>query len=754
MSIDTPASPGVAATGDHEALDALMRTRLGMHLAGLLAAAGTALTADDLSRLAGRRDTHVRSLLPQATTGDIEVADDTWRLHADDAVARVVRNLHTGPLPPGVERQPAVREHALAPFRAALLAAVASARDEWGWANAPAFTLSDGFVRALAARPADRRALVALLIDPGRAAVMSAAHPDAARVQLREAATQIARTATDGADLVDLAMLLLAAARLDAVDGAVPRRLAPVFALFGDVERAAALARDVRTDAAIELAYVASAAAQAGARSSDVDALLDEVLAGIPTDAPAGALLRTAQAVVGAALHLPFDSARTRAAAARDLVDRAFAPSEQPSSVEGLRMRQFRASRDHEQALGATTLATAAVVFAQAGDPGAATHAIAAARAAGAAIDDEIRRGVLLAEIAARLAVRTAPTSSSLLEHAAAEAAEAALEMPDDIAGVARVARILSASGLPDGDNPERPAAVDGDRARRAARRALALILAADGPPPRGALRDVARVLTDGAQIDPLRAAANAVVASVAAARHGTALERRTRARTECVVLAEAAIVLASGDAAVAAARAALDVVGRVPGPARSRPLAELADMLLDAIDDEVFAVGIQAATRVRTEADGRGDPGADAVIATAALRLLSRPAAAHAAAAERLLDDSVLALRRAEHTASLTLLADLAARIGQPVRARALAVDALRSAHAADPVRRRRAAAAIAAAESALADGATHPLRVGETAAAWLADGYPLEDLPALASADPVSARRIIRALTADIER
>lgn len=731
-----------------------MRTRLGMHLAGLLAAAGSALTADDLARLAGRRDAHVRALLPDATTEDIEVAGDTWRLRGDDAVARVVRNLHAGPLAPGVERQPRVRERALAPFRDALLAAIASARDEWGWESAPAFALSDGFVRALAERPADRRALVGLVVDPGRAAVMTAAHPDAARIQLREVAAHVARTATSGDDLVDLAALLLAAARLDAVGGAVPRRLAPVFALFGDTERAAALAHDVRTDASIELAYVASAAAQAGAADADVDGLLDDVLSAIPDDAPAGALLRTAQAVVGAALHLPFDAAHARAVQARHLVDRAFAPSDQPSSVEGLRMRQFRASRDQEQALGATTLATAAVVLAQAGDPDGASRATADARAAGATIVDDLRRCVLLAEIATRLAVRTAPTAPALLDHAAAEAADAALEVPDDIAGLARIARLLSATGLPEGDNPERPAVVDVARARRAAQRALALILASEGPPPRGALRDVAHVLTGSAASASLAAAAHGVAAAVAATRHGTALERRTRARTEAVVLAEAAVVLSAGEAAVAAARAALDVVARVPAPARARPLAELADVLLDADDDAVFAVGLEAAAHVRTVAEGRGDPGADALIATAALRMLATPAAPHAAAAERLLEVSVLALRRAEHTASLTLLADLAARTGQSTRAKGLAVDALRSAHAADPVRRRRALAAIEAAESALAGGSTPPLRVPGTAASWLADGYPLEDLPALAAADPESARRVIRALRADLDR
>lgn len=794
-----------------------MRTRLGAHVAGLLAAAASPLDADDLARLTGRSAARMRTLLPTSSTPDIAVtaldADGSasaWELRGGASVARVIRNLHAGPLPAGAADDPEMHARALAPFRAALHASVRSAREEWGWEGAPAFALSPGFARSLQTRAGDRRALIALVTDPGRARALDAHHPDAAREQWDEAVAHVASVARTPGDLVDLARLLVAASGWEQTGGAVPRRLAPVFALAGDTERAAALAGGVRTDPAIERAYVARAAAQAGDPAAD--RLLDEALDGLG-DAPRGALLRTAQAVAGTALFLEAPSARRAAASARDLVERAFTDDAGPAAVEGLRARQFRSSRDEEWALAGRILATCAVARSRSGCVPALERTVREARGVLAEIGDPGRRAIAEADAAARLAERAAePTGRAERAALAAGidgAAEAALDCPDDPAALGEIARLLSGRTDVDGDTPEAPAP-DPARAARAAERALALVVSSGATPPPRLLRDAAALGLAAAAVD----AARATVDTVAAARHATSLERRARARGEAVALADAAVVLSGAghaEEALAAARGAWGAAGRIPSAARARWLAEVAAALLVTDDDALFAQGVLAADAVHTGA-GRADSeaGAHARWDAKAPTLLadalltgdgdeasgqgggdgrsgggggsnpgpgpgSEPApgpgsdaettpgsgaAARRATRRRILDDAVTALRRAESASGLTLLADRAARIGATETARRLAVFALRAAHVVDPVRRERAAAALRASAaasgpaSAAASGTPSELDLAALAQRWRADGYPDHDLARFTAAHPSAGRRVAALIRADLDR
>lgn len=801
-----------------------MRTRLGAHAAGLLAAAASPLDADDLARLTGRSAARMRTLLPTSSTPDIAVtaldADGSasaWELRGGASVARVIRNLHAGPLPAGAADDPEMHARALAPFRAALHASVRSAREEWGWEGAPAFALSPGFARSLQTRAGDRRALIALVTDPGRARALDAHHPDAAREQWDEAVAHVASVARTPGDLVDLARLLVAASGWEQTGGAVPRRLAPVFALVGDTERAAALAGGVRTDPAIERAYVARAAAQAGDPAAD--RLLDEALDGLG-DAPRGALLRTAQAVAGTALFLEAPSARRAAASARDLVERAFTDDAGPAAVEGLRARQFRSSRDEEWALAGRILATCAVARSRSGCLPALERTVREARGVLAEIGDPARRALAEADAAARLAERAAePTGRAERAALAAGidgAAEAALDCPDDPTALGEIARLLSGRTDVDGDTPEAPAP-DPARAARAAERALALVVSSGATPPPRLLRDAAALGLAAAAVD----AARATVDTVAAARHATSLERRARARGEAVALADAAVVLSGAghaEEALAAARGAWEAAGRIPSAARARWLAEVAAALLVTDDDALFAQGVLAADAVHTgagragaeagaharwdakaptlladalltggreenEASGKGaeaEPGTGPEAGSEpepepALKPGSNPApgpgsdaettpglgaAARRATRRRILDDAVTALRRAESASGLTLLADRAARIGATETARRLAVFALRAAHVVDPVRRERAAAALRASAaasgpaSAAASGTPSELDLAALAQRWRADGYPDHDLVRFTAAHPSAGRRVAALIRADLDR
>ena len=778
-----------------------MRTRTGAHLAGLLAAAGAPLSASDLARLIGRSVAKVTALLPAASTPDISVCAGSWELRGDDALARVVRNLHVGPLADGAERKTRVRERALAPFRSALDAAIWAARIEWGWDRAPEYALSQDFAVRMLSRRSERHGAVRLLTDARRARTLESRHPDAARDQLWAGAAVVAASARSARDLEDLAALLIAASRLDAGDGAVPRRLAPVVALLGDTERAVALARGVRTDVAIELAYVARAAASIGDSRADeivTDALVQigapgahgdggagaaAIDAGVAAtavvpagsaapDAPVGALLRTAQAVAGTALYLSPESALARAGQARALIERAFAAPPGPTSVEGLRSRQFRSAREHEQVLAATTYATIAVACAQAGDHRGAVAAARDARTQLAAVADAAHRAVGLADTAARLAVRTAECSrwsALVLDSVAGDAAVDALATTDDVAALAAIARLLAGGAERDGDNAEPPAVADLEHATLAAGRALDRIAADDAIPPRGALLSAARVVSPDA---PLAVrAARGTFERARTAHHASSLERRTRARGEAVALAEAAAVFdAAGVEATAraAAHAARDAVSRVPAAARARPLAEVAAVLLGARDADVRAVAEAAAREERTGTIGRWDAAAPALLVAAVLRIERRE---RSPAQREILDTGILDLRRGEHAPSLTMLADLAARHGDAACAAELVEHALRAAHVRDPLRRERALAAVRDASTVLAEvtrdatvagrpggdaadnAAPAALSIDDTARAWLHVGYPIAGLRALAAAHPGVAERIAAAIRRDLE-
>lgn len=819
-----------ADDGAHAELDALMRSRLGAHLAGLLAAAEAPLTSADLSRLTGRPDGAVSSLLPR--TGDVRRVDgrsDAWELVEPDAVARVVRNLHSGPLPPGAEHRAPTRELALAPFRSALLATLDAARTEWGWAAAPEFALSAEFARSMHDRRGERRALVATLTDPQRSRLLQERHPDAARDQLREAAADLAAATASAGDLEDVATLLLAEQALDETGGAVPRRLPPVFALLGDTERALVLARLVRTDVPIELAYVALAAAQAG--DIRAEAIADDALALLGDGAP-GALLRTAQALAGTALYLPADAARRLATTARRLVEQAFADAPQHEAVAGLRARQFRASRDHEWALGATTLATAAVaaIQASAGEDGAGgggggkrsrksakestrnptgesagESSIRAAFEAVRRIADDGRRAVVLADVAARLAVRTtAAAPSPTLDAAADSSGETALTLaaaagdhPDTLVAVAR---LLSGGAAHDGDSPEAPARPDVERAGRAARRALQLLASADpagddfadgARAAAGLLLAAARALPAAERAEWAVPAARAVVAA-AEARRASRSDAHTRASGDPAALAEAAAILdgaGAADEARTAAESAMTALARVPAPARARREAEVAAALLHAEDGEVFAAARTAAAAERAGTAGRWDPAAPALVAEAGIRLRhphdAAPGEAEDAAGltparativDGIVADAIAALRRGESAAQLTTLADLSARRVDPAGARSLAMHALRAARVRDPLLLRRAEEALGEARAAarevagdlpspaegrrrqarpMPDAPTLDARAAAAiAAAWVADGYPFDRLAELVRADPVVGERVIRGVAADIAR
>jgi len=753
------------------ALDDLMSSRLGAHLAGLLAAAQMPLTVADLAHLTGRPARRVRSLLTAAPPVTHSAAG--FSLGDREAIGRVVRNLHTGRLPPGAEHREAVRALALVPFRAAFGAAAESARTEWGWERAAPFLLGDAYPVTMLRHPRERALLVALLTDPRRRRVLETTDPDAADRQLRAAARGIGGSARSAADLEDLAILLVSTGQGHPLDGTPPRGLPPVYALIGDERRAVLLAQAIRIHPALEESYVAEAAARAGAAGA-AD-LVEAALARSADDPmPRAALIRLAQALAGTALHIaePADALHVTREALRTVLT-AFEQPETPE-VASLSQRLFSESRDHERAVAAATLGTAAVALAPAAEPGSAPRgapegAIAAARELCSAIAHDGRRAVALAVLACRLRVRGAhgPSGPRLIAEAAdAAAAEAIATAGKDVVALARVARLLAAVDPPTAAAPDVPRAVhgggsaDGAAAAEAAIRALTLIADGEGMPQRGVIADAAAALTrtDAAlRHTPLFRAASAAVERVAAARHSTALERRTRARSESRVLAEAAVAFALAghpDEADAAARTALEVCGRIPGPARARPLAEIAAVLLPSPDPALVAAGLEAARAEQEGEESRWDPAAAAVVATAAASCLLTPLAGATAAPEieGLLDNAVGALRRHQQAPSLTRLADAFARAGRPERARVLADAAMAAANVGDPIRRETARAALAR----LSEGSigTSELDVAAAACAWLAEGYPSAGLTEVAATDPAVARRIGARIRADLAR
>ncbi|WP_296195368.1 hypothetical protein [uncultured Microbacterium sp.] len=880
----------------HDQLDELMRSRLGAHLAGLLAAAASPLTAADLSRLTGRPRASLAPLLEgvdeirhvDAAAEDHDEHPDAWALTDPETVARVVRNLHIGPMRARAEYRASTRELALAPFRSALLAALESARTEWGWDTAPEFALSAAFARSMHARRDERRVLVAALTDPERSRLLEERHPDSAREQLRDAAEAIAATA--GPDLVDIARLLLAAHALDPTGGAVPRRLAPVFALLGDTDRAEALAQLVRTDVPIELAYVACAAAHA--RDPRAEALADETVALLGDGAP-GALLRTAQAIAGVALYASSAGAHRLAATARRMVEAAFAEAPQHETVADLRTQQFRASRDQEWALGATTLATASVAAMRAGgagesagESGGAEESRAGADADGSAPDgsggsagdrdvgvgvgadmlraaedavariaDDGRRAVVLAEIAARFAAERGAANADAspagdMDAVGDRLAEEALtraESTRDAETLVVVARLLA--GTPDGPGdvagPEPDAApgaapdaaleaapgvalavepnaalgtksgAAADCAARAARRALEFLADPDRDPAEAArlLLAASRVLPAAQRAEYAVPAARAVVAA-AEARLAVASEPRSTGIP--AALAEAAAVFDHAcevDEARMTAHTASEALARVPAPARAMREAEVAAALLDARDDEVFAIGCAAAAAEQGGTAGRWDAAASELVVATGLELrhplarrvdltdeidgahetnaapetnrATNPAdpSGHGPMIDRIIADGITALRRHDAATQLTDLADKSALRGDHDTARTLATHALRAARVRDPLLRDRAAEAVAEARAAARDAdappastatrtaartknsATHepetatptpldPTRAAEIAASWIRSGYPLDGLAELMRADPAAGARIVSAIERDLAR
>lgn len=679
---------------------------------------------------------------------------------------------------PGVEYRGSVRDRALAPFRAGLRAAADAALGRRSWTRALPFLIGDEYPRSMYDRGSERPALVALLTDAGRYAAADAVRADRAAEQVDAAARHVAGTAASVDDLEDLAALLVAASRARPADGAPPHGIAPIFAFAGDLDRAVQIAELVRVDPQIELAYVGEAAVRAGV-SGGVAVAESAGRAVLDSGAPASALLRTAQAVAGAALHAPAwpDSERLSALAVQ-LVAAASAHEEPIAEVARLSQRLFAASRDHERALSATTLATTAAAIGRAGDPSA---AIAEAMRFAEEIGVAGHRARTFARIACRLRVGwpggpgwrgepggrgsgAMPGADACATAADRAAARALTEAPDDPAVLADVALLLAAGSGPTGVEPDRPSVSDPARTEPAATRALELIAARGVPSPRGALPRAVAALgarsSEASVAASITAAARAVLERVAASRHASSLERATRARIDAVACTEAASALAAaspGDDALDAARQALALVRRVPAAGRARPLAEIAADLLVCEDDALFTLGLDAAD---AEADGsayRWDGGAAELVGDAAVTVLLR-GTVHQGAAERVLERTVRALRRHEHPTGLMHLADRFARGGDAPRAVRLARDALAAARTLDPVLRARARAALEAAPAATAAGAaagaTDGLPVRAIARHWVSDGYPLQDLDLLEAAAPASAGRIRALMRADLER
>lgn len=713
---------------------------------GLLAAAGFPLSLEDLSRLTGRNRSQLSELLPAESVPGIHVDERGFLVADTDAVARVVRGLYRGPMAPGGEYRGPTREQALTPFRRALDAAAESARTEWGWQRAMPFLLGADYPRSLQQHGSRRRLLIAMLCDPARVRVLAAIHPDAAQEQFDEATQWLARTATSTADLVDLAVLLIAAARSRPRDGAPPHGLPSLWAYTGDLERARRLAEAVRVEPDIELAYVGEAAARAGMAEGAILAreAAEQTLA---RDAPDGALIRVAQALAGTALHTAEpSSARGLASLARQLVTEAFAGPEQIPEVARLSQKIFSGARDHERSVSASTLATAAAALARAGDDEGARGALEQARSLAEQIVPADHRALTLARIAARLRVE------STLDDASEAVADDALAVAgSDAAVLAGVARRLAGRGPATAPDPDLPAPGDTVRAQSAARGALAQIVRQDDVPPRGALREAAGALGEITADGPAVLAARAVLERITSARYATPLERGTRARVDAVVTAEAAAVLdAAGliEEAEHAGHAALELTARIPVAARARPLADIAAALMGT-DGPLFDLALRAADAEHRGTSSYWDPEATEAVAAGACDGLT----AGAAGAPRLsevLEQSVLAMRRHEYTGGIVRVADRLARAGDLERTARLARDALVSSHTPDPVIRVRARDALD-----LLDAAETPeLVLRQTARRWVADGYPLRDLAALRAADPVAGARVVKLVRSDLAR
>ncbi len=751
-----------------------MRSRLGVHLAGLLCAAGFPLTVSELARLSGRSRARVRALLPAGAEPEgLHHDDQGWSIVDPDAVARVVRNLYAGPMAPGVEYRASVRTRALAPFRAGLRAAADAARTRRSWADALPFLLGDDYPRSMYGRSSERAALIALLTDASRRRAVDAADPDASARQIDAAARHIAGTAATADDLVDLASLLIAARRAVPVDGAPPHGVAPLFAFAGDLERAVQIAAQVRVDPDIERAYVGEAATRAGAARGAAIAA-DAARAVLGAGAPTGALLRTAQAVAGAALHTESGDSRQLAGLAEELIAAASATEAPVPEVARLSQRLFATARDHERALSATTLATTAAArgrAARADGPSAdtttaeatiAAATIAAAVAHADAIEEASLRAVTFARLACRLRVAGSAGAHALAE--AARGAERALaDAHDDPAALATIARLLAAVDGPTAADPDVPVVIDAVRAARAARRALALLEEREQLPPRGALRSVAAVATavtgtagGEASVDHgvLAAVARAVVDRVAASRHASTLERVTRARAESIACAEAAGALEVAGApeeALAAARLALETVRRVPATGRARPLAEIAAVLVPSASAALFEVGLDAAEAEAAGAAYRWDGGAAELVGGACASVLLR-AGTHTESAGEVFDRTVRAMVRHDYAGGLMRLADrVARRSGDAPWVLRLADAAMRAAHTPDPVLRARARAALSGVDSGTA---TSELSIRGTARRWFTGGYPLDDLDVLAAVHPASAECVRALIRADLDR
>lgn len=756
-----------------------MRSRLGVHLAGLLAAAGFPLTVDDLTRLTGRSAAAVESALQDAgDAGELGIVragilrtSDGVAITAPDAVAHVVRNLHRGPLAPGSETDPRTQRAALAPFRAALRAGALSALEEWGWEQTPPYLRGAGLPRSMHDRRDERDLLVRLLTDARRQEAVAAADPDAPSAQIDEAAHAIADTATTTADLGDLGALLVAAHQVRPVDGAPPHGVAPVFAFGGDLERARAIADEVRVEPDIEAAYVGEAAARAGYHEG-AEIAGSAAAAVRAAAAPVGALLRVAQAVAGTALHTDDpDAAAALAGEARALVASALEVAEPVAEVAHLSRSIFRAARDHERANGATTLATAAAALARAGDD--------AAAAATADAADDLVDGIVVASLRARtlarLSARLRGRSAALTDRADRLGERAVEAAREDLATRAEIARLLVDTGPATGPDPDPPAVGDTRRAEPLARAVLAEVASSDTLVPRGVLHDAAAALDRIAPDGPAVAAARATVERVADARHGTAMERTSRALHEAVVLAEAAAILdraGLADEATAAAGRAREIADRIPASARARTLARIAAELLPARTPAVFDLGIRAADDERSGSSRYRDAGAAELVAAAAAGAEaglggSEPADAdRAARLDEVFTQATRSLRHHGEAAALMRLADLDARAGRQERAERLARDALVAARAPDPVRRGRARAALAAARDGVvsAPGAESPASPphdsdtaqswADTAQRWLSDGYPLSDLAALKSADPRVWSRVSALMSSELAR
>ncbi|MFT4213861.1 MAG: hypothetical protein QM622_03690, partial [Microbacterium sp.] len=362
------------------------------------------------------------------------------------------------------------------------------------------------------------------------------------------------------------------------------------------------------------------------------------------------------------------------------------------------------------------------------------------------------------AAFAARLRVRTAPGAPPLpvLDEAADAVADDALSSACDLASLASVARLLAGNLVIDGDWPDLPAVRDEARAAAAARTILDRLLDDGATPVRGTLVAAAGALPADDAL--LRLTAVAAIAHVRTARHGTTLERHTRARVEAVVLAEAAVILSrAGDTAAArdAARSALAMCGRVPAPARARPLAEVAAVLSTDTDPRLFELGVAAADAEHSGTAGRWDATASGLIAWTMVSALAAAGAdpERSSAMSALRDRAELSLRRHGDATALAALADREARVGDPERALRLARETLLTAHVRDPLRRRLARAALAEARDGSAESEPLP-PIPQLAQRWLAEGYPTSALRALVAAAPAEGARIVELIEDDLDR